>query len=223
MIIEPVIDNYIQIKENKRIEPKFYEIPKSRERIFSSSKLKQNKEKNKLKLNAYIIAVVIFLLGILIGSIAFRILINEDSIQNMILKKFIPSESISEEIMLEKSFVRNFKLLIIYWIAGVSVVGSPVLILLCLYKGFSTSFVISAFLLKYGFIQGNIYVFKNLFIYYIFLILGIIILTASSLKMTKNVLFDKKDISYELIRHSVFTIIGFVLFFISTLIEVRTL
>ena len=60
MIIEPVIDNYIQLKENKRIEPKFYEIPKSRERIFSSSKLKPNKEKNKLKLNAYTIAVVVF-------------------------------------------------------------------------------------------------------------------------------------------------------------------
>lgn len=225
MIIEPVIDNYIQLKETKTPEKRFdfLEPSKNKERIFTSSKAKIKKEKSRVKINAYIASAIIFLLGILIGSIVFRLLINDISIQEMIVEKFIPSETISKEMIFEKSFERNIKLLIIYWIAGISVVGSPLLILLCLYKGFSTSFVISSFLLKYGFVQGNIYIFKNLFIYYIFLILGIIVLTASSLKVTKNVFVERKDIRYELIRHSIFTIIGFCLFFISTIIEVKML
>lgn len=225
MIIEPVIDNYIQLKESKILEKRFDfpERQNNRERIFTSNKVKTKKESGKIKINVYIVSALIFLFGILIGSIFFRLLINESSIQEIIVEKFVSSDVISKEIALKESFKRNIKLLIIYWIAGISVVGSPLLIFLCLYKGFSTSFVISSFLLKYGFVQGNIYVFKNLFVYYIFLILEIILLTASSLKVSKNVFIEKKDIRYELIRHSIFTIVGFCLFFISTMIEMKML
>ena len=90
MIIEPVIDNYIQLKETKILEKRsdFLERQNNKERIFTSNKVKIKKEKSKLKINTYIVSALIFLFGILIGSIAFRLLINDVSIQKIILEKF---------------------------------------------------------------------------------------------------------------------------------------
>ena len=111
----------------------------------------------------------------------------------------------------------------IFWIVGISVVGAPLLVLLCFYKGFATAFVISSFLLKFGFVKGNIYIFEKLFLYYLFLIFTVVLLTASSVKVMINVLKYKKDIRLELVRHSIFTIFGLVFITISSLIETKFL
>ena len=217
MIIEPALDKPICLKKEDvlpRVVKEDFE--RKSEFIFSKPKTKSN-----IKLNLYFTTTIIFLLGIIIGSIIFRIMVEDIQVQQLVIEKFSTIENTTEKILFQKSFERNIKLLVVYWIVGISVVGAPLLLLLCMYKGFSTAFVISSFLLKYGFVEGNIFIFKNLFLYYLFLILGVILLTASSLKVTVNIFKGKKDIRYELIRHSIFTIIGLAIFLISTLIEVK--
>lgn len=220
MIIEPVLDKPICIKkEEQEIKRKTIHSNRTRSELM----FKEPNEKINIKMNIYFMTLIIFLAGIVSGSIVFRMMINDPNIQNLVIEKFALELANDEEVIFQKSFQRNIKLLIVYWIAGISVVGAPLLLILCLYKGFTTAFVISSFLLKFGFVDGNIYIFKNIFLYYIFLILGIILLTASSLKVALNIFKGRKDIRYELIRHSIFTIVGFILFTISTIIEMKIL
>ena len=193
------------------------------ERIFSSRKEfgDSSKEKKSVKLNLYFGVLIVFLIGIVVGSIVFRSFITDDSVKEMIIEKFVEIESIcsTDTEIFKASFTRNIKLLAIFWIVGISVVGAPLLILLCFYKGFTTAFAIASIILKFGFVQGNIYVFQKLFIYYLFLIFTLILLTASSIKVMINVLKYKKDIRLELVRHSIFTIIGLIFLVISSVIE----
>ncbi len=217
MIIEPVLDKPVYLKKEEKIERIVGErLERKNEFIFDKSKVKSN-----VRLNLYFIVAIVFLVGIVMGSIVFRLMIEDPNVEAVVLENFILDFEGDEEALFKKSFEKNIKILVIYWIAGVSIVGAPLLLLLCVYKGFSTAFAISACLLKYGFFDGNIYIFKNIFFYYIFQILGIILLTASSLKVTWNVFKGEKDIRYELIRHSIFTIIAFCLFIISTVLEVK--
>lgn len=240
MIAEPIIknNNFLRNEDirfeniEKKAIPKLndYKDEKKenrRERILKNRNIRMNvksdlKEKKDELLNLKFFALIIFIIGVVVGSICYRILIEDPIIQEDIIDKFsnIPMEKATEELM-KDSFIRNFKILIVFWVAGISIVGAPLILILCFYKGFSTAFVIGTFLLKYGFIQGNIFIFKHIFPYYIFTILSIVILTSSSLKVSLNVLKEKKDIRYEIIRHSLITMISSILFFISTLIELK--
>lgn len=238
MILEPLVNNSLSFEvqnremENKLSEEKVFTRKENlkRERIFLKRKelFKPNqkfKEKNGVKINLYFVILLIFLIGIVTGSIAFRIFIEDVSVKEMIIEKFniIENSELTDREIFKESISRNIKLLVLFWIVGVSIVGAPLLVLLCFYKGFTTAFVISSFLLKFGFVQGNIYIFEKLFLYYLFLIFTIILLTTSSVKVMINVLKYKKDIRLELVRHSIFTILGIILIIISSLIETKFL
>ena len=238
MILEPLVDNSLQFEfQNKESEKKISEekgfIPKEnskRERILSKreeifSLNKKAKEKNSIKINLYFVILLIFLIGIVTGSIAFRLFIEDISVKEIIVEKFniLENQELTHDEIFKESFSRNIKILVIFWIVGISVVGAPLLVLLCFYKGFATAFVISSFLLKFGFVKGNIYIFEKLFLYYLFLIFTVVLLTASSVKVMINVLKYKKDIRLELVRHSIFTIFGLVFITISSLIETKFL
>lgn len=238
MILEPLVNNSLQFQlQNKEQEKVTVEeknfVPKDNlkhERIFSKRKeffasSKEAKEKKGVKINLYFAMLIIFLIGIVTGSIAFRMFIEDTAVKETIIEKFsvLNVNELADAEVFKESFSRNIKILIIYWIVGISVVGAPLLVLLCFYKGFTTAFVISSFLLKFGFVQGNVYIFEKLFLYYLFLIFAIILLTVSSVKVMINVLKCRKDIRLELIRHSIFTIIGLIFMIASSLIETKFL
>lgn len=226
MIAEPIIKNtnsFIPYEiDNKK------EIQETRERILTNKidrkKTKyKSKENKKESINLNFFVIIIFVVGIVIGSISYRILIEDPIIKEEIIHKFssnLEADGIEKNIFKE-SVYKNLKILIMFWIIGISIVGAPIILLLCFYKGFSTAFVIGTFLLKYGFARGNIFVFKYIFPYYFFGILGIVLLTTSSIKVSLNVLKKKKDIRYEIIRHSLIIIFVSLLFLFSSIIEAK--
>lgn len=225
MILEPIVNgkvehNITQISAQNTTE----RILKNKPRRTKFKTKNENKNKE-FKFNLYIGILMIFLLGVVVGSIIFRMMIADISVKEIIIEKFsaVEFENKNETELFKTSITRNFKLLAIFWVVGISVVGAPLLILLCFYKGFTTAFVISSFLLKFGFINGNKYIFQKLFLYYFFLVFAIILLTTSSVKVMINVLKNKKDIRLELVRHTIFTILGFLLLIISTLFEIKFL
>ena len=225
MILEPLVNNSLQFEmQNKTFDNSEHERIFAKKKNFLASK-KMIKEKNTLKVNLYFGVLIIFLIGIVVGSIVFNVFVQDDSVKEIIIEKLnaIENPQNTDSEILKESLSRNVKILTIFWIVGISVVGAPLLVLLCFYKGFTTAFVISSFLLKFGFIQGNVYVFKKLFLYYIFLIFALILLTVSSVKVMINVLKNKKDIRLELVRHSIFTIIGLLFMIVSSLIETKFL
>lgn len=233
MILEPLVNNSLQFElRNKEKEFQdennfFPKVNHKRERILEKKKQKlfSLKEKNRVKINLYFLVLIFFLIGIIVGSIVFRIFVEDSAVKEMIVEKFcvLENQKLSDDEIFKESFSRNLKILATFWFVGVSVVGAPLLVLLCFYKGFTTAFVISSFLLNFGFFQGNVFIFKRLFFYYIFLILAMVLLTASSIKVMINVLKYKKDIRLELIRHSIFTILGFIFMIFSTILETKFL
>lgn len=180
-------------------------------------------KKSGFSFKIYFMISIIFLIGILIGSIYFRISINDVTTKEKIIEKIElveKKEEISSKELISDMAFSKLGTFFICWIIGASVIGSPIILFICFYKGFSLSFAISALLIKYGFYNGNIISLKSLYLCNIFMILGIFIMAASSLKVSNNVIKNKKDIRLELVRHTVFSIIAGIFMVISGFLEI---
>ncbi|MBQ9280262.1 MAG: stage II sporulation protein M [Clostridia bacterium] len=168
----------------------------------------------------YAFICIIYLIGIILGGIYFRLSINNEEIKRDITEKIsmIGSEVQTEDV-LSKSTVKNLEILIIFWIVGASAIGSPFLILLCMYKGVKIAFTVSAILMKFGFVTGNIFVFQKMFLYSFVKLLAMMILTVSSMKVSRNIFVNKKDIKLEIVRHSMVAILCTFLLIASIFLE----
>lgn len=182
-----------------------------------------NKSENDFKLFALI--CIIYLIGIILGSIYFRIVYNNENIKNDLLNSIsiVNEDKISNEKnaneLLPKILIKNLKTIIIFWVIGISVVGAPFLLFICIYRGFKTAFIISTIVANYGFITGNIFAFKKMILYYSLSFLAMILLSISSIKVCTNVLKKGKEIKFEIIRHSMVSIIAFILLFLASFLE----
>lgn len=172
----------------------------------------------------YFLVCLFFLTGIILGTIYFRIILCEPAIEEKIIEKFLNAtvnkDTISNQEIFIEVALKNIKTLIVFWIVGVSAIGSPVLVIACIYKGFSVSFTISTIIYNLGFIEGNVYAFKSIFLYMTVTVFAMILLTVSSIKLSQNVIKNKKDIRLEIIRHSILTFFTIFLFAFAVLLEV---
>ena len=179
-----------------------------RERFFESENEKQNKKQDNIK--TYFFVTIIFLLGFLIGVICFKNLINDEEIKNTILSYdfFYEEGEVEREGIIVTKIYGKLLMLLALWIIGISVVGAPFLLFFCAYRGFTLSVVISSVLLKYGIGRGYELLVTRIFVPTFFTEIVIIFLTASSLKVMFDVLCERKQLKEEIIRHSVFSVIG---------------
>lgn len=108
-------------------------------------------EKNEFKY--YLLICVVFLIGIVWGCIYFRNYIRNVEAKTYLLSNLSILENdntqISKKEIALKSVFKNLKILIIFWVVGMSVIGSPFLLVLCCYHGFKLSFMISALLMNF--------------------------------------------------------------------------
>lgn len=218
MIIEPIIlkeekQNYIEEKNTLRTK----EIIKTIE----TAKEKNTDSDNSRSTNYIVLSVFIYVIGVILGSICFRLWCNDSIIQDEIIDGFdiVGLNDLGEKEILEKSLSNNITTLVIFFVIGISAVGIPIIVFMCFFKGFSYSFIVCTFLLKFGLWEGNFRFIKTVFPYYVFSFIAIILLTASSFKVSNNILRKKKDIRYETLRHFVIALICLFLFFISSYIE----
>lgn len=187
--------------------------------------LKNTKRKDVLKstfdIKTYFIVCVIFVIGIIIGTIYFRIVANDGNIKENLIEglEFTSYNNLSKEEAMLVVSLNNMKTLILYWIVGISIVGSPFLLVYCFIKGVSLSFIISTIIYRLGFAEGNLYAFKNLFVHSCLNVFAIILLTVSSIKVSINVLKNKKDIRLELVRHSIVSVISLLILGASAVIQ----
>ena len=189
--------------------------------MFKSTKRKDFFE-NTFDIKIYIIVCIIFLIGIITGAIYFRIVINDIETKNNFVNTLSLTQNtnvVTKKDLLYKSAIKNVKLLVLFWIVGISAVGSPFLLLYCLIRGASLSFAISTVIFKFGFVDGNLYSFKHLFLHSCFTIFAMILLTVSSIRVSLNTLKNKKDIRLEIFRHSIVSIISLIILTFSTILE----
>ena len=190
------------------------------EKIRNTKRKFLSKDTDEFKI--YLFVCLVYLIGIILGAIYFRLSINDVEFKESIIEQFTlikESKQLSKIDLLTESIIKNLKTLLIFWIIGASAIGSPFLILLCGYKGFSVAFTIATILISKGLKEGIYYMFRNIFLYTSFSIIGIIVLTVSSLKVMINIFKNKKDIRLEIIRHSIITFISIIFFICSVLCE----
>lgn len=177
--------------------------------------------KNTFDIKIYFIVCILFIIGIVVGTIYFRIVANDVDIKEKLIEGLVltANKDLPRGEQILPVVLNNMKMLILYWIVGISVVGSPFLLVYCLIKGASLSFIISTIIFRFGFIEGNLYAFKNLFVHSCLNVFAIILLTVSSVKVSINALKNKKDIRLELVRHSIVSAISLIILGISAVIQ----
>lgn len=165
------------------------------------------KVKNKLyeQKKIYLSIIITITLGIVCGIVYNLILSKSDHtlITNQLNIFFdaIKKNDINYIPMLINSLIGNLSLVILIWLLGISIIGLPLIYILCFGKGFLLSFSIISILTTYKF-KGIILAVCYLIPGPIVLLLYLIFLGFSSAFFSKKIfsyLFLKQDIS---LRHS---------------------
>lgn len=177
---------------------------------------KRNNNKLELKIFneiSYILLFIMFFIGILGGSLAFKKVTNFDEYKEE-LKDSIVSLQKDDSNQFNITLIQGVKNIIIFWVIGMSVIGMPILIGFIGYKGYSLGYSISTVIQLLGMRAGNKYVFQNLFLRNAALVFIMIFLTNYSIKIFKNFLENRENIRIDAIKYTIistFTCLGFML------------
>ncbi len=161
----------------------------------------------------YTIAILIFLIGVVIGVM----LINKSSEDNKkeitgYICNFIDSVK-SKEYRIDgkklffKSLISNLKLAIIIWIAGLTIIGIPVIYISIAYKGICIGYSISAIIATLGRAKGITFSLSTMLIQNIIAVPCYLALMVSAMKMYKSVTINrnKENLKVEICRHTIFS------------------
>ena len=169
-----------------------------------------------------IISLMTFAVGVIVGTIYFNNTENSD-ISEYIEKSVYQlkeNDGINSNEILNTSLIKNILIGFAFWILGASIVGIPALIIYIWYRGFTIGFTISTFIKTFGFLNGNILSLIMLFFHNAIILCTMIISLISASKLAYNLLVRKKEMKYELIRHTVICAFCMVLFVISSVVEI---
>ena len=178
-------------------------------------------------LKAYIIVIIIFIIGITLGVI-FVNNINDSELTeiNKYITNFVNNLKqdyhIDKGQLLKKSLWDNLILILGMWFAGSTVIGIPIVFGIVLYRSFCIGYTISAVIAVLGTQKGIIFLLSTIFLQNLIFIPVIICMTISCIKLYKSIMKDKRreNIKLEIIRHTIISIVLFLLLCISSLIEV---
>lgn len=161
----------------------------------------------------YVLLLLTFFAGVIVGAFQLKN-VDADSFRECeeTLNEDIARMSTKEFYLHSNGmFYNGLKTIAFYWIVGMSVVGTPVLIGYLGYKGYALGYTISTIIRLLGIKAGNLFVFKYLFIENVILVLSMIFLGNISIKLSKNFFVNKQNIKLETMKYTVIT--GIVLMF----------
>ena len=148
--------------------------------------------------------LIVFVLGLLFGSIYITILSNNDKkelLENVSLYfnnlKYI---SIQDKLnIFKESFIKNIIYFLFIWLLGVSIIGFPIVLIMIFYRSFLIGFSISSIFAKYkisGLYKIIIYIFPSKII----LLVLSILLAAFSINLSNRVVtscIKKKTLNFN--------------------------
>lgn len=155
--------------------------------------------------NILVLILVIFIIGLIFGSIYITILSNNQKllIMNKVSNFFktIPKIKFEDKIdIFKNSLYSNLLCVSSIWILGISIIGIPMVFVIMFFKSFILSFSISSIFAKYGFkgiVKVLIYLFPSNIIFTIF----ILFLSTYSIIISSNIFlsaFKKETINFKL-------------------------
>lgn len=152
----------------------------------------------------YVLLLIIFALGIIVGGFCFSTLKNssEDILKLKELLEQIISDMVNNKWnAINEYFYKDLKKALILTLVSSSMIGLPLLFVWIFYDGFSLSFTISCLISAYGYLKGNLISFGFLFLPNLLYLVATMIITISSMKMVNNFFKMKKSLKMETTRH----------------------
>ena len=171
-------------------------------------------------LKEYIIVTIILIIGIIAG-VLFVNYMNDNQTNEVkeYIEGFINSlkgdYSIDRGKLLKNSLIENLKLAISMWFIGSTVIGIPIVFGIVLYRGFCLGYTVSSAIAVLGIQKGTVFFLTTI-------IPVLISLAVSGMKLYKSIMKDKRkeNIKLEIIRHTMVSIMLFILLAIASLVEV---
>ena len=188
----------------------------------------KNALKNYIKNNykEYILASMLFVIGIFVG-----VMIINNSKENQIseitefinqfIEKYKGLENINQEGLVVTSIKQNLIFAFVLWLAGTTVIGMPIVLIIILLRGTILGFTISSITVTLGLPKGILFCLISIVLHNIFYIPAILSIGVSSIKLYKSIIKDRRkdNIKFELIRHTIIFGLMIVLLVLSAIIE----
>ena len=178
-------------------------------------------------LKSYLIVIIFFIIGIVAGVIFIN---NTNEIQGTEIQNYINNfiSSLKQEYHIDKtdllksSLWDNFILILSMWFIGSTVIGVPIVFGIVIFRGFCIGYAVSSSLAVLGAQKGIIFLLTTMFLQNIIFIPVIICMAVSCIRLYKSIMKDKRreNIKLEIIRHTLVSIILFIVLVFATLIEV---
>ncbi|MFA6843742.1 MAG: stage II sporulation protein M [Bacilli bacterium] len=192
-----------------------------------------NKLLSKLKLSSfkgkqlYLFLLLVFLVGVLFGSIFITILDEQDksTVITQIASFFdqIKNNKVDYLNVFKNSVTANLIYIAAIWLLGISIIGIPIIIMMLFFKGFMIGFSIAAIIAKYkiiGVLGALTYIFPHIIIS----VLVIFMLSYYALKLSFGLLravIERKSINFSEIinRYSFAMLLSVIVMIIASTIE----
>lgn len=179
------------------------------------------------KQKLFLFLFILFLLGIVFGSLFISILSDQDKVKvvEQVTSFFtgMKQNKFNSWMIFKNSFFSNFLLLFFIWILGISVIGIPVIIIINFLKGFTIGFSIAAIIYHYK-LLGLLGAFTYIFPHIIFVSLAILILSYYSFFVSTHIFYavlKKQNINFKGIigKYNVIFLFSILIILLSSLIE----
>ena len=172
-----------------------------------------------------ILLVLSLIIGLIFGIVFFNKRdSNSISEINLYIKELIlnlkSGSEINRIVLLLESIKSNCLFILIIWFLGCTVIGSFLVYMAIIYKGFSIGYTIIAIINSIGIKSGLIFIFSSMIIQNTFLIIAIALISNSGIQIYKSIKRNSLNLKVELIRHFVIMLIALAVSIISSIVEV---
>ena len=184
------------------------------------------KEYLKNNYREYLLICILFLIGIFTGVMIINFS-NENKISeidgtiNEFINKYKIIENINNLQLTIQSIKKNTLLAIILWIAGTTVIGLPIVLLVILIRGIILGFTISSITVTLGKLKGILFCMSSVVLQNVLYIPAIFTIGVSSIKLYNAIMKDKRkeNIKIEILRHTIISTIMIAVLVLSSIFE----
>jgi stage II sporulation protein M len=184
----------------------------------------------KANIVAYFFMILIFVIGVVVGALAVKILPDEQKTELInYLHIFFTGlsqgneDAISSGNMIGMAMFNNTKTVVLMWILGFTIVGIPFVLLILFTRGFIIGFTVG-FLVNEYVMRGLLFAFASVLPHNLFAVPAILVLgvsaTTFSLMLVRRKTYGKINIWYEAIRYSMVCMVMLVIMLFAALLEV---
>lgn len=174
----------------------------------------------------YLLIFVIFLIGIFMGVFIVN---NYDESKINVISSYIEDfinnlkniENIEKNELIINSIKKNIFLAISLWIAGTTVIGMPVVLIIIGMRGLSLGYTISVCTYSLGLGKGILFNVITLLLKNIVFIPAILTLGISSIRLYKSIIKDRRreNIKIEILRHTIISLLMIGVLIVASIIE----